>query len=204
MTKANIFLLLVSTLFLGAVIGSSFVSVKSEPSVSESSAELSKRTETGASERQDRGGAPLFRYLKPGDLNVELDEFGRSKPSAIAENYIAQSGAWHSEVVNLVLEEGAQVEYKAIMNQGGSVVFDWVTDGNDLYFDFHGHDAAFGDQFFVRYEHGDAKKQSGAIVAAFSGEHGWYWQNLGEGATKVTLRVSGFFDKIIKIDVGAE
>ena len=93
------------------------------------------------------------------------------------------------------------VEYKVIMGQGDAIVFDWNMDQGEVYFDSHGHDSAFGEDFFVRYQDAEADSQSGMIIAAFSGEHGWYWLNMRDGPTAITLRIAGFFERVIRLEV---
>lgn len=93
------------------------------------------------------------------------------------------------------------VEYKVIMGQGDAIVFDWNMDQGEVYFDSHGHDSAFGEDFFVRYQDAKADSQSGMIIAAFSGEHGWYWLNMHDGPTAITLRIAGFFERVIRLEV---
>ncbi|MDB2365821.1 hypothetical protein N9V98_08155 [Luminiphilus sp.] len=146
------------------------------------------------------GGSPQFRYLAPGDIALETDEFGKTLPAATGENFVARDRNWKSEslVVNLPLD-GA-VEYKAIMRQGDTLVFDWSVHSGEVYYDFHAHDEAFGDAFFTRYDEGEGDARKGAILAAYDGQHGWFWLNIADGPTTVTLNVAGFYSEIIKID----
>jgi hypothetical protein len=184
MNKSTIAFLLITTLGLGTLIGAGISSRHSDTSPQSSDT-----------------GLPLFRTIKPGDLPVELDAFDRAKPSTIGENYIAGQKVWKEQTLTVSVPFGEAIEYKAIMEQGDSIVFDWSTENGKLYTDFHAHDDAFGDDFFVRYQELEGDFQSGMIVAAFDGEHGWYWLNMGEGSTNITLRVAGFFDEIIRVEV---
>jgi len=38
-------------------------------------------------------------------------------------------------------------------------------------------------------------------MAAYTGQHGWFWLNIADGPTTVTLEVSGFYDEIVEIDL---
>lgn len=95
------------------------------------------------------------------------------------------------------------VEYKAIMQQGDAIVFSWQTSAGDVYYDFHAHDAAFGDEFFTRYDEGEGAGRSGTIVAAYDGQHGWFWLNLAPNPVQITLDVAGYFEKIVEIEMEA-
>ncbi len=85
------------------------------------------------------------------------------------------------------------------MQQGDSIVFHWSTDGGQAYYDFHAHDEAFGPEFYTRYNQGEGSEDSGSIVAAYAGQHGWYWLNLETEAITITLEVAGFYDELIEI-----
>jgi hypothetical protein len=38
-------------------------------------------------------------------------------------------------------------------------------------------------------------------MAAFTGQHGWFWLNLSQGPVVIELNVSGFYDKIVEIEL---
>jgi hypothetical protein len=192
MNKSTITLLVLAALGLGSLIGVSLV----DKSNVQAPVAMQNRGDI-----ESTGGAPIFRFIAPGDLPVEFDEFEKAKPSATGENYISRENLWKNETVVIELPVGKAIEHKAIMAQGDTMVFDWKTNGNQVYFDFHGHDEAFGEDFFVRYEENEGDQQKGMVVAPFKGEHGWYWLNMGQTPTTISLRVAGFFEKMIKVEV---
>ena len=149
----------------------------------------------------DASGAPVFRYLEPDGVTVEVDEFGQAEPYLNGDNWMAGRGDFknHTIVVELALDEA--VEYKALMQQGDLLAYSWKTDGGEVYTDFHAHDDAFGPDFFTRYTETEGTSHSGSIIAGYSGQHGWYWLNLSDGPLTVTLEVSGFYEEIVKIDL---
>lgn len=196
MNKSTIVLLVIAALVLGSLIGVSLVEID-EPAVPDVSAPAAANDVAAGS----TGGAPRFRYLKPGDVALVTDEFGEPQPAAPGENFIARTRPWKSESVTFELPLDAATEYKAIMSQGDAIVFNWTTDGGQAYYDFHAHDAAFGEEFFTRYDEGEGETGAGAIVAAYDGQHGWYWLNIADGPTSITLNVAGYFDEIIEIEI---
>lgn len=192
MGKSTLVLIAAAALGLGALIGVSLVD-ESAPVAEQPAAEEAAVSSTG--------GAPVFRYLAPGDVEVGEDEFGQPLPAAAGENFIAREGGPKSETLTINLGLDETVEYKALMQQGDAITFRWSTDGGDVYYDFHAHDDAFGPEFFTRYDEGEGSASSGTIVAAYTGQHGWFWLNIADGPTAVTLEVSGFYDEIIEIDL---
>lgn len=188
MTKSTIIFLLVAALVLGALIGTSVATAPAAPDTSAA--------------RVHSGKAVVFRFFEPGELEVAEDEFGRIVPSSVGENFVREDGGWTSEALEIEIPPFGAVEYKAILDQGNAIVFGWETDAGQVYFDFHAHDAAFGEGFFTRYEEGEAVRQSGSIVAPYGGEHGWYWQSLEDEPIIVKLKVAGFYQEIVRLDVG--
>ena len=192
MGKATLVLIALAALGLGTLIG---VSLVDEP------AAVAEQVPAAEVAVASTGGAPVFRFLAPGDVNVEEDEFGQPLPAANGENFVGREAAPKSETVTITIGLDESVEYKALMQQGDTIAFRWSTDGGDVYYDFHAHDEAFGPEFFSRYDEGEGISRSGSIMAAYTGQHGWFWLNIADGPTTVTLEVSGFYDEIVEIDL---
>jgi len=193
MGKSTLVLIALAALGLGALIGVSLVDdqvVTEEPAAANDVVVAST------------GGAPVFRYLAPEGVTVEHDEFGQAVPLASGENFIAREGAFKSETLTITLDTDGTIEYKAVMKQGDSIAFRWSTDGGEAYYDFHAHDEAFGPEFFTRYDEGEGTERSGTIVAAYDGQHGWFWLNLEVDPITITLEVAGFYDEVVEIDLG--
>lgn len=192
MGKATLILVTIAALGLGSLVGYSLVD--DDPSVV-----------TGDSvatiEMISTGGAPAFRYLDPDDADVAVHD-AQSGAFASGENFVGRDSQWKSDVVEIELMGDSRVEYKVFMSQGDSFVFNWQVEGEDIYYDFHAHDDAFGEEFYTRYDDGRATGRSGTIVAAYDGQHGWYWQNLEPDNVTLTLQVAGFYDRIVEMDLG--
>ncbi len=193
MGKSTLVLVLLAALGLGSLIGVSLVED-----------EEATPAEDGVVAVTSTGGAPVYRFLGVGDVTVEYDDFGQAKPYTVGENFISREAVMKSETLNVALAADEEIEYKVIMQQGDSISFRWVTDGGTAYYDFHGHDPAFGPGFWTRYEEGETAELSGSIVAPYSGQHGWYWINLEGKPMTITLEVAGFYDEIAKIDLGGD
>jgi hypothetical protein len=192
MGKSTLVLIALAALGLGTLIG---VSLIDDPAAVE---EQAPEAEVAVA---STGGAPVFRFLAPGDVSAAKDEFGQPIPAANGENFVARDAAPKTETVTITIGLDESVEYKALMQQGDTLAFRWSTDGGDVYYDFHAHDDAFGPEFFSRYDEGEGASRSGSIMAAYTGQHGWFWLNIADGPTTVTLEVSGFYDEIVEIDL---
>lgn len=194
MGKSTLVLILLAALVFGTLIGLSLVDGDaSEPVANQSDVAIVA----------DENGSPIFRYLAPGNITVEYDDFGQPLPWASGENFIARDGAPKSETLTIILEPDATVEYKALMSQGDALTFRWETDGGIAYYDFHGHDESFGPEFYTRYDEGEGTGRAGSIIAPYSGQHGWFWLNTEGEPMTITLDVAGFYDDVVEIDLEA-
>ncbi len=195
MTKATLVLVTMAALAFGLLVGYSLVDDEKGGAIVAA---------TDASELVATGGAPAFRYFLPEDASVQNHNAGSGDPFADGENFIGYDGAWKSDVIEIALPADGRVEYKAFMSKGDSFVFNWQVEGEDIYYDFHAHDEAFGDEFFTRYDDGRGTRGAGVIVAAYDGQHGWYWQNLEPDNVTLTLEIVGYYDKIIEVEIADE
>ncbi len=198
MGKSTIVLVTIAALGLGTLIGTSLVN-KAEP---ESVAAEAAPTGSASANAVDSGGAPTLRFLSPDSISIERDEYGQVLPAANGENFIARDRGLKTEILEIPLDLDATVEYKALMQQGDSLSFRWSTDG-EAYYDFHAHDEAFGEEFFTRYAEGEGSSSAGSIVAAYDGQHGWFWLNISDTPITITLEVMGFYDEIVEIGLEA-
>lgn len=130
---------------------------------------------------------------------VEIPAFGEPTPLPNPSVYQDEGDMKpETRTMEVLIPAEAETEVKMVMTEGKAAVFSWSVDRGDIYVDFHGHDASFGPDFFVRYkEQQEGAGNSGSLVAPFSGEHGWYWLNYNEFDVTVTLTITGYFDDII-------
>lgn len=199
MNKSTLVLVAVATLFLGALIGAAVVQNSDE--LTSSPMPVSDSVVVIAS--AVAAGTPVIRFLAPEDVEVQYDDFGSALPFLSGENFVNGKRAWRHETLIIEIEGDGAVEFKALMNQGDSLSFNWSVESGQAYYDMHAHDAAFGEEFFTRYDEGEGVGGSGTIVAAYDGQHGWFWLNLEAGRITITLEVAGFYDEIIEIDLEA-
>jgi hypothetical protein len=106
-----------------------------------------------------------------------------------------------SQTLRIRLGVDEKTEIKAQMQKAKALVYSWKVEGGTVYVDFHGHDPAKGDAYWVRYEEAGQEEgvtaRSGSLVAPFGGEHGWFWLNTSEQPITIELTVTGYYDKLI-------
>ncbi len=141
-----------------------------------------------------------YRYIPDSEFtNITMDEFGRAAPYNIGENIQKSTKELKKQTIEINLELDATVEYKLIMEQGDSASYSWSVDGGEVYTDFHAHPPGTG-EFFTRYSETEGDSDQGTIVAAYAGQHGWFWMNISDEPVTIILKVAGFYDDLIEID----
>jgi hypothetical protein len=106
----------------------------------------------------------------------------------------AMQPAARADNASFTLAPGQGIEIKLVMQKDAQANFAWMSEGGPVNFDLHG-DGPGGNK--ISYEKGrgvDAKR--GTLVAAFDGNHGWFWRNRGEQPVTVTLQTRGYYSEI--------
>ncbi|ATQ77682.1 hypothetical protein CR152_26625 [Massilia violaceinigra] len=111
-----------------------------------------------------------------------------------------QTVAYRADTQEITLPPGKGVEVKTHLAKGATLIFSWkTTKGEALNHDFHGEPVnAKGDEFESFILENDVSQSSGALIAPFTGVHGWYWKNKTDEPVTVVLQASGFYTDIFK------
>jgi len=106
---------------------------------------------------------------------------------------------YRTDIIDIPLEPFGELEYKLALSRGDSIVYRWhavdLENPENLYAEFHGHTepvGGVGDLMYYRKATGGT--EHGALVAPFSGIHGWYLRNDGDQPIVVRLEVAGFYE----------
>ena len=98
-----------------------------------------------------------------------------------------EAEVWRDEIT-FTLAPGDSAEWKLVMEAGQTAEYRMLVEGGRVNFDLHGH----GGGNSVTYEKGRGSTgDEGQIVAAFDGEHGWFWRNRDGEDVTVTIQVRG-------------
>lgn len=115
-----------------------------------------------------------------------------------ADSAIRQGVPFRSGEMSLTLQPNEGAEIKAQMRSRESFVFSWATDGGPVNFDMHGEKPNAGDEFSSYWKDRARTEGHGSFVAPFDGSHGWYFKNVGTAPVTVTVRLSGYFEKLYR------
>lgn len=120
-------------------------------------------------------------------------------PQAAGETYVErQDRAFQDGEMSLTLQPNEGAEIKASMRAGDAFVFAWSATG-PVNFDMHGEAFdAKADEFTSYWKDRGQSSANGSFTAPFDGNHGWYWRNKGSEPVTVTVKISGYFEKLFQ------
>lgn len=107
-----------------------------------------------------------------------------------------QSPGVRSDIVTIDIPAGKGLEYKLLIDAFVHLEYEWSTDGEPLYFDFHGEPKGDKTGYFESFSITTSDKMKGSLTTPFAGSHGWYWKNSTDSLITVTLTTKG--DYLIK------
>jgi hypothetical protein len=127
---------------------------------------------------------------------VNADASGTAPPLTVWA--VAHPEKYHSETFEVTLKGDEEAEYKATVTRGDSMLYTWrVKEGSQVYFEFHGQpsEGTWPKDYYESYEKGESTGGQGAMVAPFTGEHGWFWLNLSEKPVTIVVELAGYYSK---------
>lgn len=102
-----------------------------------------------------------------------------------------------TDSMTLTLAPGQGAEVKLVMKKGAKAGFAWAAEGGPVNFDKHGDGP---DNEEISYQKGKGvKSDTGIIVAATDGVHGWFWRNRGEQPVKISLDTNGDYSEMKRV-----
>jgi hypothetical protein len=129
---------------------------------------------------------------------VEIPEFGEPVPLPNPAVHQDEAEPPKTRTVEVTIPPEKETELKMVMQASKMIEYTWRVERGSVYTDFHGHDPAAGNEYFVRYkEQQEGTGNNGSLVAPFAGEHGWYWLNYNDFPVVITLTISGYFDDVV-------
>jgi predicted lipoprotein with Yx(FWY)xxD motif len=144
-------------------------------------------------------------FILPAEYNIDPTHIGHKLGlTALAYNddeptQVAQGSAVSEQgqqVIEVTVPAGKGIEYKFQMNQHDKMTYEWLTDGEPLYFDLHGEPEGDTTGYFESYAIATLSEMKGSFTAPFTGSHGWYWKNTSDQSVAIQLIVKGQYTVI--------
>ena len=150
-------------------------------------------------DRDPSGVGRMIGLSEMGRIKVALakdaaGDSGATQPGAAqAERTVTSvSGSRWRDSLTVTLQPAQGIEVKMSMRTSEKAFYAWTTDGGEVYFNMHGEPPnAPKDYAAHRYGKGTTTADTGELVAAFDGVHGWFWRNRTQQPVKITLKTGG-------------
>lgn len=114
---------------------------------------------------------------------------------AIVNPEKSQQSPW-KDSISVTIPARGDKEYKLLLAKGAIIDYSWQTDGEKLFFDFHGEPTGDTSGFFQSFEKDTDSQSMGSLTAPFDGTHGWYWENSKRFPVIITLKVKGDYQRL--------
>jgi hypothetical protein len=108
---------------------------------------------------------------------------------------LTQQSQWQDSI-SVTIPARDYKEYKLYLEKGATLHYAWKTDGEALFYDFHGEPAGDTTGYFKSYKKDTNSQASGTLTTPFAGTHGWYWKNDTKQAVTITLNIKGAYQRL--------
>ena len=103
---------------------------------------------------------------------AEASEVTPAEKATPAEQTVPE----RTDKVDIEIPAHKGLEYKLLMEKYAHVEYEWTTDGEELYFDFHGEPRGDTTGYFESFAITTSNNMKGSLTTPFAGSHGWYWK----------------------------
>ena len=116
---------------------------------------------------------------------------------------VTQPSPW-KDSISITIPARGEKEYKIYLEQGATFEYSWKTDGEPLFFDFHGEPSGDKTGYFKSFKKSTDSQSEGTLTTIFAGTHGWYWNNKSSSPVSITLKVKGDYQRLDSNKVQAD
>ncbi|MCR4295140.1 MAG: transmembrane anchor protein [Elusimicrobia bacterium] len=143
------------------------------------------------------GVGRLIGLKKMGEIKASLAREAAAAqavaPTAVDRSEVKSAAAAakiRADEMQVTLAPNEGTEIKVELAKGRKVEYSWASAGGRVNFDLHG-DATKLNIDYHNYAKGSERRSEGVLIAAFDGNHGWFWRNRTSNTITVTLKVNG-------------
>lgn len=146
------------------------------------------------------GALGLTALSSTGDEDPAASATPAPGPAPTGTIAFAQWAAYRADTRQITIAPGKGVEVKTRLEKGAALIYSWRTEGGQpVNHDFHGEpEGAKDDEYESFLKQPQVSESRGALIAPFTGTHGWFWGNRTDGPVVVTLEASGFYTEIFE------
>ncbi|MBA3269381.1 MAG: hypothetical protein H0T71_02645 [Acidobacteria bacterium] len=140
----------------------------------------------------------LYRPADPVAESVAISDALNAERRSTAAPLQKSTAPFRSDELSIVLKSGEGTERKAVMGAGQTMVFSWTATGGGVDVDMHGEAVNAAEGEFISYWKDEGQERGhGTLTAPQAGLHGWFWQNLNDTPVTITLKISGYYERVV-------
>ncbi|GGD47532.1 hypothetical protein [Aurantiacibacter arachoides] len=133
----------------------------------------------------------LTQIADPVGPETERGQARMARQQVLAENDASsQPAGGVDDSWSVELGPFESVEFKYTIAEGDRMNFAWQASG-PVHYDMHAHPFEGGEELTESYAIGDAATMRGSYTPAFTGIHGWFWENRSMEPVTLTLDAQG-------------
>jgi len=156
--------------------------------------EIKTRLAQEAADDLAAASGPAAAAARPAPVTVTANPGAAPAPAA-GQAAGPAADPWRDEI-SFMLQPGEGTEIKLRMQAADKATYAWEVQGGVVNYDTHGD----GGGRSISYEKGrGVSSDEGELLAAFTGNHGWFWRNRGQAPVKVVLRTGGTYRDIQRV-----
>ena len=148
--------------------------------------------------------AIIVAIVLPAEYNIDPTGIGKAlgltaiaqaseKSPSLVVDHGQQIHVLRNDSIDIVIPADKGLEYKFYMEKYAHLEYEWKTDGEVLYFDFHGEPEGDTTGYFESYSITTSNNMKGSLTTPFKGVHGWYWKNRSQQPITVSLTTKGYY-----------
>ena len=148
----------------------------------------------------------IVTLILPAEYNIDPTGIGKKLGLTVlatageeqqpATSLATSKGTDEFQTIEVTVPAGRGIEYKFYMKQHEKMTYEWLTDGEPLYFDLHGEPEGDTTGYFESFAIATTNEMKGSFTTPFAGSHGWYWKNKTDKAIAIQLMVKGQYEVI--------
>ena len=146
----------------------------------------------------------LITCILPAEYNIDPTGIGKAlgltaiaqaseKSPSLVVDHGQQIHVLRNDSIDIVIPADKGLEYKFYIEKYAHLEYEWKTDGEVLYFDFHGEPEGDTTGYFESYSITTSNNMKGSLTTPFKGVHGWYWKNRSQQPITVSLTTKGYY-----------
>lgn len=144
-------------------------------------------------------------FILPAEFNIDPTHIGsklgltaltQQDDKTALQADISASPKQGQQLIEVSVPAGKGIEYKFQMALHEKMTYEWITDGEPLYFDLHGEPKGDTTGYFESYAIATLSEMKGSFTSPFDGSHGWYWKNNSDKPIAIQLMVEGQYEVI--------